>query len=670
MVGRSLDMTRWSELPRTRGVRAADLNAWIGDAHSCVDPYWLLAEATAFRAFSRAAAQPGRRIPVLLEVSGEPETKLPCDIVVEDVNKPLRFVAAWVERSQLAELIDAVKSGSIKRFQLGAPRTANTGPVSIVRKQGALSPNVVVTPAATRRDRSEPTTYLGIVDDGFPFAHPNFLRQDRATGALKTRVLSVWDQTERTAPKAGWTRPKDGGLGDELSAGAIDDAIATARVACKDSLSALEQTVYRLKEYKTSPLQPAAFHGSGVMHLMAGNSVALPDRSRGEAHRKQTPQIICVQLPDDHTLEDTAGGWLGFYALLGIHHIVKSVVEQAQGPWHAVINLSYGSIAGPHDGTSMFEQAMAEIAGPFDTSIGGEVDLVLAAGNTRGKNVHAQRTIEPGACGTFRIFVPPDNPRESYLELWIPTPAVARDMRVDLVAPDGDTATLRVGEAAAFVLDGAIGPCAGVAFSHRVSQGMNGTMVLLLVRPTQIDAKIPDRAPAGIWEMRVHNDSLDTTTFHAWVERNDMIGQRRRVQQARFVPDPNDKNDPPHVNDELTLSSAAGGDNVTVVGAIRQCDGVVADYSGCDTRRAGSIPQYFAASDVGPATPGIQIPGFYSGVTTRMSGTSIAAPWVARCIASGDVAPRRAQTYSSLEEMMDQVGPPTYRTVRSDEPLV
>jgi hypothetical protein len=598
-----------------------------------------------FRAFKNSMSAPGQSLPALVEMINSPEVEWETNTAESLEKRNSRFVARRISRTELPALIKMVTDRKAKRFQLGAPRTAGLDQYGM--------PQIESSPLheAARQ------IYLGIVDDGFPFAHPNLVRHDGA-GRPTPMLTSIWDQTERAIRTPFWS-PADIGLGQLLT----DSAMCKAFNQFPRHSGVDETAVYAATQYKNK--QPSVPHGSGVTHLLAGRNVDLPDGSRRDSNSKQPAGVFCVQLPDDLTIQDTAGGWLGFHALLGIRHIVQSAKEQAgDKTWHAIINLSYGSIAGPHDGTSMFEEAMEEICGRFNENAAGKVDIVLAAGNTRGKKIHAERTLAPNASNTFRFLAPPDNPRESYLELWIPqladdgtTRFSASDIEVELVAPTGDAVKATVGQAHVLNLVSPADPCAGIVFAHRVAQGDKGTMLLLLLRPTQAGGQ-PDRAPAGVWQLRVANHSAYTVTVHAWAERNDMVVRHRRTQQARFIEDPDDAG---HVNDGRTLSNAAGGGGVTVVGAVRQSDKVMAAYSGTDATRPSVKPDYFAASDAGAAMPGVLIDGFYSGTTVRMSGTSVAAPWVARWIARG--RPSSSREPDGPPSVV--VGPPTYRTIAS-----
>jgi len=602
-------MTGWAKLIGRTGMRGV-LARWIADAESCVDPYWLMAEVMGFAAFAKPARLREHKLPVLVEKA---------------VGKDDRFVLEAHSRSDLSKLIERIGSKKLRRFQLASPRTAGINEAPPTKQNGQIGKQASESPSNTPC-----AMHFGVIDDGFPFAHSNLLTKDG-----QPLISSIWDQTDGAAARKNW---ESLGLGNGDFGGLLTrDAIEKVLKDCSGSQGLDEARVYAETEYRVN--QPGVPHGCGVTHMLVGRSVRLPDGSRAES-TLTCDDVHCVQLPSDGTLEDTAGGWLGYYALAGIRHIIRRIQQEENGgPWRSLINLSYGSIAGPHDGTSMFEQAIDTICTRYGDTRTGKVDIVVAAGNTRGKRIHAQRTIGPGHPGSFRFFTPPDNPRESYLELWIPKmkDGLLAGVAITVTSPTGAQITAHAGEAHLLKLEPGRAPCAGIAFSHRVSQGTKGTMFLLLVRPTQTTART-DRAPSGVWELSVTaNCKID---IHGWVERNDMVVHHRRNQQACFVEDPDC---PQHVNDDRTFSSAAGGKRAIVVGAVRHNDGTIANYCGVDLRVAATKPNWFAASDTSPAMPGVLVSGFYSGTTTRMSGTSVAAPRVARLLATRNTPPTSRQ---------------------------
>ncbi|MGE5118303.1 MAG: hypothetical protein ACM3N6_17615, partial [Betaproteobacteria bacterium] len=338
------------------------------------------------------------------------------------------------------------------------------------------------------------------------------------------------------------------------------------------------------------------------------------------------------QLPGD-TVADASGGSLGVYLLDGARYVVQRTHQVAKifgsvtgsVDYRTTLNVSLGSIAGPHDGSSITECALAEMGDDP------RVRIVLAAGNTAGNRIHAVRRVAMGMPWRLDMLLPADNPRESYVEIWLPAEsALPDDFSVEVTAPDGTcSGPVNVGQVA--MLGSAGNALACLVFARAVAQGTRGTMVLLAVRATgQADA---ESAPYGCWSIDVSTTLGRPVPVHAWVERNDLIVGRRRPQQTRFVDDGSGC-----IDDDCTLSSVANGANVTVVGAYRRRERAESDYCAHGPvlhQTCLDRPEYYAPGDESASLRGLALPGFFSGTWRRVSGTSVAAPFVTRWIAMG-----------------------------------
>lgn len=572
---------------------------WLSRQDACVDPYWLLAEALDFRSFEPRYKDASTKVPVVLELC-QPGSSEP------------RFVVAEFPRRDLYKLVldGASDSPSVSRFQLGAPRTSGTLRLPSVTATTPLAGHVGDVPKKRKR------IYRAVVDDGLPVAHQALLTQDR--GKTTSRVRWLWDQggTSASDPSGTGWKAGPGELGCQIDGRHIDEIIRA---------STQDWGVDEIRAYRSlgqARHLSRRTHGAGVLHMMA------EDAPKSHA-------LLCVQFPAA-AVDNTAGGWLGYHALAALHGLIAKVVSDAKGaPWHLVVNLSYGGTAGPHDGTSMLELAMDELCTTYSQD-DAKLDIVVAAGNARGWGLHASRTIPSGGRNDFTVFCSPDNPLESAIEVWLPS--LDNDngllnpssVSIEISAPGMTPHLVPAGEAHSLSRDlrePQLTMCAGAVFAHRVAQGTNGTMLLLLIRPTRTGA--PDRAPSGHWTITVRNKAKGAIEVHAWIERNDLQGSLRRAPQTRFVADPEHAE---HVNDDRCLSNAAGGAKTKVVGAIQEREQAMAPYSSIDARRP-SVPEYFAAADESASRRGIVVPGFLSGSHLRMSGTSIAAPQVAAWLA-------------------------------------
>lgn len=108
-------------------------------------------------------------------------------------------------------------------------------------------------------------------------------------------------------------------------------------------------------------------HATHVAGIAAGSRIA------GNDYYGMAPEADIVMVPstfqDDDVLEEAA--------------YIKELAESAGKPW--VINMSFGSQYGPHDGSTIYDRSMDKLSAP-----GGL--LVAAMGNEGGTNIHATHT--------------------------------------------------------------------------------------------------------------------------------------------------------------------------------------------------------------------------------------------------------------------------------------
>lgn len=611
----------------------ARLARWVAQPSRRVEPYWLLADRMGYAGFERAWP----RLPVMIEHAAP--------VTAEGSGRAKsRFELAWKQPRDLFALIDR-DPAAIRAFQLDAPRAV--GPEASTAG-GTLD-------AQSIDERLDPTRLVAVIDDGLPFAHPGLLERSPA-GAIAPRFESIWDQADRPAGVAPpWTAAAQG-YGALLDKAAMQTLVG-ATYAGLDEARAYAKARYPVRDGRTS-------HGCGVTHLLAGSDVALTDGARRDFAAWSATPIFGIQLPRPK-LEDTAGAWLGFYALAALRHAVNEATTLTRPlRWHLVANLSYGSLAGPHDGSSMFERAVDElIEWAADPRRRFRLDVVMASGNSRHLPVHAVAPLAAGGSAHPRCVVPPDNPHDCQYELWLPehddggAPFDPAHLELTVTPPDGPAQVVTCGSAHLLHAPGAALPCAGVVFAPKVAQGLYGTMVALVVKPTVCNGAA-NRAPAGRWTLDVRSTHGRPVTLHLRAERNDLVGRTRRAQQARVEGDPQGTS---FVTADGTLSHCAHGKCVTVGGAVRQDSATIRDYTGRGWANGRMRPDWYAPGDVSAALRGVLVPGLLAGQMNRMSGTSIAAPWIARWCSSGSAPAELRPTFDSD----DQIGPPMLRTVRA-----
>lgn len=541
-----------------------------------------------------------------------------------------------VPESMIPVLARGVAEGWLQRFQLGAP-CARPRPVP------AEAP-----PDLPDWQAPGPLHTLGIIDDGCCLAHQDF------RGAQgQSRLLWLWDQTPDAPAGAHWRRHavQDAGQGFAVTYGmelsnprivALLQDPTTGRLG-----EAGERALYAaLGRPDWGP--PDHSHGARVMHLLAGPSPlpaaarkrALADAPDGyppaaSASAARLP-IIFVQLPAQ-TIADSSGDSLALHVIDGARYIVGRTRDAAspKAGWMSTLNISLGGIAGPHDGSSLAELALDELAADA------RVQVVVSAGNAADRQrVHAQRSVSRQAPGDFFIDLPAGQAQHSFIEWWLPDAGAAAEAWQISVTPPGagaPVALVDAGQVCSLRGDGGA-PVASLVFARQVAQGLNGTMALLALAPTALPkpaagAAPRNAAPAGVWQVQLRCSADTPAEVHAWVERDDVLVGQRQPQGTRFELDARQPRDAQYVNDRFTLSTLAQGRHVMAAGATVQSSNAIAPYSSrgpCRGRPPRDPTLHYAPGDRSPSQPGVLVPGFFSGQVAAIGGTSAAAPQVAR----------------------------------------
>lgn len=545
---------------------------------------------------------------------------------------------------------------------------------------------------AKGRRRSAPGVLVGIVDDGFGLAS---LRRQGATGH---RFRALWDQGMREDPpaesseevgytisknmeavgqsawRAFWkvrtsaalvahsaTAPTESKLlfsyGFELDPEYLDQSLRDVSEGCAE-LQALRDSRYLFPT-------PRWTHGSAMADLILRRDSAPRMCSDGRGGwRMRRPLKLgprlsysLVQLPRA-TVRDTSGASLAPFAYDAILYILDNAEEGEQ----VVVNLSYGTFGGPHDGSSMFERAIVDLLKRFNGTVteqdpmGRTLHVVVPAGNSHLQRTHFGAILSRDRrCASMYWSVLPDDDTDSFLEVWVPRGA---KMKVTVTPPAGlERATVTPGNQKAWVADGTVH--AGVFFPLEVPDSVDRTMALIAVartrsalprpRPVPDDPAAPPDllGPHGIWQIDVELSTEDErgVRVDAWIQRDDaapgQVPRRGRPsnRQSRFLDLPTDG--VAGVFPECTLNGigTVSHERFYVVGAMRGDNGTISEYSsaGPSAHPAGQRvdgPDATAVADASPNLPGLLTGGVLSSTRTRISGTSGAAAQFSRALAS------------------------------------
>jgi Subtilase family len=619
-----------------------------------VDPYliWLDMVGLDVIGADNFASFYSGKLPVLLELA-EPFDGLqgsPAEVPAvyrEPIGsgKPAKFVSARVAPGMLRDLL---LDKRIVRVQLELSKIPDPAPGGYV---ATSQPGKGPQPAPD-------STWLGVIDVGCAFAHAKYCSPASLGTPAKSRVKRIWDQSFARKPDAASANPARWAVAHKLDYGAELDtrAIEQALTGWPDELSCYADVGFK------PLLESRALHGLGVLDMAAGHPSPLlagPPPMNVEADKASSLPIVFVQLESLES-RDTTLSSLGAHVLDGLRWMIDRVEHHSpakdgkRDPSRKLVaNLSYGGLAGPHDGSSVLECALDELI-----ELRGNLAVVLSAGNAYDIQslTHAKIDLSSDKPGVFQWQAQPDDPTDNFLEIWFPGTDVD-DVRVLVTTPGGvrspplapnSTSLLREADAAGPVLAGAI-------FRSNAANGRKRALFLLALQPSAPRGGGLQSAPAGLWRVEVQTSRAPPMEVHAWVERDDYVAGNisRRQQSSLIVP----RDDPTFVPDH-GLNSLAHGRHTIVAGGYCLADRKASDDTGSGpglgvgTRRG---PDVSAPSDAARSTPGLLVSGATTGVVNRMSGTSIAAPAVARWIANWFASTPGPLSIGDLRMAMDAV---------------
>lgn len=409
---------------------------------------------------------------------------------------------------------------------------------------------------------------IGIIDVGCDFAHKNFRHPDGST-----RILALWDQDGSSEPDS----PFD--YGKLYRSAEINKALQA-----NDPYLALGYTPGKVA------------HGTHVMDIAAGNG-----NGTGKPGIASAADIVFVHFSNgavETVLTD--GGSAVDKSLGDTTELVEAVdfIFETAGDRPCVINISLALHGGPHDGTALVEQSIDALVSEKPNRA-----VVIAAGNSYYKGIHASGKVKQNSFTDLHWDIPKRHWQYKAMELWYDG---ADKFLLEVIPPDGKTlVTMELGENGEIVDedDNTV-----IYLSHRFSDPNNGDNMIGIFMESHL--------PGGIWTLRLHGLEVTNGNFHAWIERED-------GSQTSFVQ--------PHDNTH-TVNSIGCGHNIITVGCY-------------DSKKPNQPISYFSSS--GPTRDGRQKPDFIapgqniwaaSSLTGtgsyRKSGTSMSAPVVTGIIAA------------------------------------
>lgn len=528
---------------------------------------------------------------------------------------------------------------------------------------------------------------LGVIDDGCPFAAAQFLKSTSGVG-VKTRVRAIWDQNFGRQPidvndKNGQACKfgeflTDFAYGLEFRRASDPPGAASARQMGLSEWIELHMTPQGTPD-EDSCYADAGFpclahhasHGAHVMDLFAGRVPASSrigpfagDRrdppnwkvSDDEAGKDET-DVVFVQFPT-HCLRDATGVWLKSYVYDAIQYILSHADPKKTDL--VVINLSYGPTTGPHNGLAELETLLTTFVEKYDHTKGmPELRIVIAAGNSYLLQDHVafcRSSGEPDHVEwTWRL--PPDNTTLCFAEVWMKT-AHVNGVDVNLISPSG---VRYVPTPPPLPVPNPLPPTIQAGVDTPIPWGSEDSMWRLQVEPTIATAGLV--VEHGDWTIEVRNIP-ENAEFHAYVARTDpnmnmRTGAKRsyfvdakwekaRSAEAKCKYDNGEFDNSGSLIDRYGtlngIATAKDHDGVHVAGGYIISNRRKSRYSSAGPARPGPLarrygPDFLLPCDESYALRGIRAGGNRNGAVVRLTGTSAAAPQLARHVADPPLPP-------------------------------
>jgi Subtilase family len=503
---------------------------------------------------------------------------------------------------------------------------------------------------------------VAVIDFGCPFLNPRYAKLHAPAA---TRLVALWDQggavpSAATAAGGGpssneawpWAVPASLGHGRHIPQHLLQAMCSAvhAPTTGQGAAGALDEAdAYRGINYLVDPDDPQhriwlASHGAHVLDVAGGSLNPLT----GQADAASEANLVFVQLPS-LTAGDSSGASLAGHLLDAVRYVLDLCDARAR----VVINISYGSHAGPHNGTALIESALDELLQARADNFA----IVLAAGNSRQQACHAKRQVRPGRSALLRCAIAAGDTTDTFIETWYPPPPSGHGLQArvrgpqrvwgDWLAPNQEQLLRDTSERNEVV--------ALLRHDARVPNGRGLGLVVLALAPTAQPAGIACALSVpGVWEIELRlvasaaaaaggaQSTLPATavdvcvTVNARIERDDP-GQNAGAALHRFVDQDAD--------DELdTLSSLATGQHTVVAGGFRLSDGRPTPYSALGPQRwstltdtaaavralGGALPLVLAACEEDDNNPTVAAAAIRASEVFRMNGSSVAAPVLAR----------------------------------------
>lgn len=394
---------------------------------------------------------------------------------------------------------------------------------------------------------------VAVLDSGVDYAHPDFRNEDGTT-----RILALWDQTIPGRPPAGYR------IGTEYTKEQIDEALAQSDPVRRRELV---------------PSTDASGHGTRVLGIAAGNGRAGGIRYRGVAPRSS---ILAVKLgvPRTDSFPRTTE------LMQALDYCIRKAMEYSLP---VAVNISFGNTYGAHDGTSLLETYITDMANIWKSVI------CIGTGNEGYAAGHASDSLQEGEKKRIQLAVG-EYEGALNLQIW---KSYLDDISVSLESPGGRSSGFirNVPGAQRFALE----QTDILLYYGEPSPYSQSQEIYLEFLPQT------EYVDSGIWTLTLEAREIRDGRFHLWLPSAAVLNANTRFLEPE-----------PYIT--LTIPSTAR--RTVAVGAYDSRSRTYADFSGRGDTRDGRERPILAAPGVDVVTT---VPG---GGYAAATGTSFATPFV------------------------------------------
>ena len=394
---------------------------------------------------------------------------------------------------------------------------------------------------------------VAVLDSGVDYAHPDFRNEDGTT-----RILALWDQTIPGRPPAGYR------IGTEYTKEQIDEALAQSDPVRRRELV---------------PSTDASGHGTRVLGIAAGNGRAGGIRYRGVAPRSSI-LVVKLGVPRTDSFPRTTE------LMQALDYCIRKAMEYSLP---VAVNISFGNTYGAHDGTSLLETYITDMANIWKSVI------CIGTGNEGYAAGHASDSLQEGEIKRIQLAVG-EYEGGLNLQIW---KSYLDDISVSLESPGGRSAGFirNVPGAQRFALE----QTDILLYYGEPSPYSQSQEIYLEFLPQT------EYVDSGIWTLTLEAREIRDGRFHLWLPSAAVLNANTRFLEPE-----------PYIT--LTIPSTAR--RTVAVGAYDSRSRTYADFSGRGDTRDGRERPILAAPGVDVVTtmPG----GGYAAAT----GTSFATPFV------------------------------------------